>query len=109
MFLENNKGNMARSVALEINGFTNIFEQTSPDFVLLLGDRGEMLAAAIACLYLGIKTAHIHGGEVSGTVDESIRHAITKIASVHFAATGKKQRAFNKNGGRFWRVFRRSS
>ncbi|BDP66450.1 hypothetical protein EfmAA55_08790 [Enterococcus faecium] len=41
---------MARSVALEINGFTNIFEQTSPDFVLLLGDRGEMLAAAIACL-----------------------------------------------------------
>ena len=48
-----------------------------------------MLAAAIACLYLGIKTAHIHGGEVSGTVDESIRHAITKIASVHFAATEK--------------------
>ena len=99
---------MARSVALEINGFTNIFEQTSPDFVLLLGDRGEMLAAAIACLYLGIKTAHIHGGEVSGTVDESIRHAITKIASVHFAAT-EKQRAFNKMGKILGEFFRRSS
>lgn len=56
---------------------------------IITRDRGEMLAAAIACLYLGIKTAHIHGGEVSGTVDESIRHAITKIASVHFAATEK--------------------
>lgn len=105
LFLENNKGNMARSVALEINGFTNIFEQTSPDFVLLLGDRGEMLAAAIACLYLGIKTAHIHGGEVSGTVDESIRHAITKIASVHFAATEKSKERLIKMGEDSWRVF----
>ncbi|BDP76785.1 hypothetical protein EfmAA242_10130 [Enterococcus faecium] len=73
--------------------------------LLLLGDRGEMLAAAIACLYLGIKTAHIHGGEVSGTVDESIRHAITKIASVHFAATEKSKERLIKMGKDSWRVF----
>lgn len=105
LFLENSKGNMARSVSLELAGFTTIFEQEKPDFVLLLGDRGEMLAAAIACLYLGIKTAHIHGGEVSGTVDESIRHAISKLSSVHFTATEKSKNRLLKMGEDPWRVF----
>ncbi|WP_165003230.1 MULTISPECIES: UDP-N-acetylglucosamine 2-epimerase [unclassified Enterococcus] len=105
LFLENTKGNMARSVSLEISGFTNIFEQHNPDFVLLLGDRGEMLAAGIACLYLGIKTAHIHGGERSGTVDESIRHAVSKLSSVHFTATKKSKERLLKMGEDSWRIF----
>ncbi|WP_368757126.1 UDP-N-acetylglucosamine 2-epimerase [Enterococcus avium] len=105
LFLENTKGNMARSVSLELAGFTSIFEQNKPDFVLLLGDRGEMLAAAISCLYLGIKSAHIHGGEVSGTVDESIRHAVSKLSSVHFPATKKSAERLVGMGEDQWRVF----
>jgi GDP/UDP-N,N'-diacetylbacillosamine 2-epimerase (hydrolysing) len=55
--------------------------------VLLLGDRGEMLAGAIAAIHLNIPIAHIHGGERSGTVDEPVRHAISKLAHYHLAAT----------------------
>lgn len=106
VFLENSKGNMARSVSIEISGFTSIFEKEIPDFILLLGDRGEMLAAAISAMYLGIKTAHIHGGEVSGTVDESIRHAISKLSSIHFASTEKSSDRLLKMGEDNWRVFR---
>lgn len=106
IFLENSKGNMARSLSLEVAGFTSIFEKEIPEFILLLGDRGEMLAAAISAMYLGIKIAHIHGGEVSGTVDESIRHAISKLASIHFASTEKSAERLLKMGEDSWRVFR---
>ena len=57
--------------------------------LLVLGDRGEMLAGAIAALYMGIPCAHFHGGERSGTVDDQIRQAITALAHVHFPATPK--------------------
>ena len=86
-------------------GFTKALILDKPDFVLLLGDRGEMLAAAISCLYLGIKSAHIHGGEVSGTVDESIRHAVSKLSSVHFPATKKSAERLVGMGEDQWRVF----
>jgi UDP-hydrolysing UDP-N-acetyl-D-glucosamine 2-epimerase len=58
-----------------------------PDFILLLGDRGEMLAGAVAGAYMSIPVAHIHGGEISSTVDDHVRNAITMLASVHFPAT----------------------
>lgn len=64
-----------------------VFTDERPDIVLVLGDRVEMLATANACLYLGIPVAHIHGGDVSGTVDDVARHAITRLASIHFPAT----------------------
>lgn len=70
-----------------IAAFTNVLETERPDLVLLLGDRGEMLAGAIAALHLGIAVAHIHGGERSGTVDEPVRHAVSKLAHLHLAAT----------------------
>lgn len=58
-----------------------------PDLVVLLGDRFEILAAAIACLYAKIPIAHIHGGEVTeGSLDDSMRNAITKLAHIHFTA-----------------------
>lgn len=64
-----------------------------PDIMLLLGDRGEMLAAAIAAIHLNIPIAHIHGGERSGTVDEPVRHAISKLAHLHLVATqGSRER-----------------
>ncbi|MEZ5751827.1 MAG: UDP-N-acetylglucosamine 2-epimerase [Paracoccaceae bacterium] len=78
---------MAAAIGTMIGEFVTVFQRRAPDVVLVLGDRGEMLAAAIAAIHLNIPVAHIHGGERSGTVDESVRHAITKLAHLHFAAT----------------------
>jgi GDP/UDP-N,N'-diacetylbacillosamine 2-epimerase (hydrolysing) len=68
-------------------GVTALLQHEQPDILLLLGDRGEMLAGAIAALHLGIVCAHIHGGERSGTVDEPVRHAISKLSHYHLVAT----------------------
>lgn len=78
---------MARNVGRMLTAFVDAFEQIRPDVVLLLGDRGEMLAGALAAIHLNIPVAHIHGGERSGTVDEPVRHAISKLAHFHFTAT----------------------
>jgi len=78
---------MANATAETLRGFAHTLAEDRPDVVLLLGDRGEMLAGAIAALYLNIPVAHIHGGERSGTVDEPVRHAISKLAHWHFTAT----------------------
>ncbi len=78
---------MAKSVGYGIIEFTNEFMRLQPDMVLLIGDRYEALAAAIAAAYMNIPIAHIQGGEVSGSIDESARHAITKLANYHFPAT----------------------
>lgn len=78
---------MARGIGTMTARFADVFERHMPDIVVLLGDRGEMLAAAIAALHLGICVVHIHGGERSGTVDEPVRHAISKLSHVHFVAT----------------------
>jgi GDP/UDP-N,N'-diacetylbacillosamine 2-epimerase (hydrolysing) len=78
---------MARGIAQALAGMVDVFATERPDIVLLLGDRGEMLAGAIAALHLNIHIAHVHGGERSGTVDEPVRHAISKIAHFHFVAT----------------------
>ncbi len=78
---------MAANVGRMLTGFVPVFEAVRPEIVLLLGDRGEMLAGAIAALHLNIPAAHIHGGERSGTVDEPIRHAISKLSTLHLVAT----------------------
>ncbi|MDW9152190.1 UDP-N-acetylglucosamine 2-epimerase [Legionella pneumophila] len=84
---------MAKAIGHELLGFTEVFESETPDVVLLLGDRGEMLAAAIAAIHLNIPVVHLHGGERSGTVDEMVRHAISKLSHYHFVATeASKQR-----------------
>lgn len=78
---------MSFAVGEAIMGLTNAMEDSRPDLVLLIGDRGEMLAGAIAALHLGIPVVHLHGGERSGTVDESVRHALTKLSHWHLVAT----------------------
>ena len=84
---------MALAVADCLRGMTQLLEHDRPDFLLVLGDRGEMLAGAIAALHVGVPCVHIHGGERSGTVDEPVRHAISKLASYHFVATqGSRER-----------------
>jgi GDP/UDP-N,N'-diacetylbacillosamine 2-epimerase (hydrolysing) len=78
---------MALAMSKMLAEFTRILEKERPDIILILGDRGEMLAAALAALHLDIPVAHIHGGERSGTIDESIRHVLTKLSHIHFVAT----------------------
>ncbi|CAB3670936.1 UDP-N-acetylglucosamine 2-epimerase [Achromobacter sp. HNDS-1] len=78
---------MARAIGYMVMQFSDVLEQARPDIVLLLGDRGEMLAGAIAAAHLGIPIVHIHGGERSGTIDEPVRHAISKLAHWHCVAT----------------------
>lgn len=78
---------MGANVGRMLTGFVPVLQAEAPDVVLLLGDRGEMLAGAIAALHLNIPVAHIHGGERSGTVDEPVRHAISKLSSLHLVAT----------------------
>ena len=93
-------GTTAKSIGQMLIAFTEIFEREQPDLLLVLGDRGEMLAAAIAAIHLNIFVAHIHGGERSGTIDEPIRHAITKLSHIHFAATEKARERLIRLGER---------
>lgn len=78
---------MAEALAQELAGLVREFQRQRPDIVLLLGDRAEMLAGALAAIHLNIPVAHLHGGERSGTVDEPVRHAISKLSHYHFTAT----------------------
>jgi len=89
---------MSKALGAQIIGFTKILESNKPDIVLLLGDRGEMLAGAITALHLNIPIVHIHGGELSGTIDEHIRHAISKLAHYHFTATNCSKERLIKMG-----------
>jgi len=79
---------VAKSIGLGLISFSDALNELRPDFLVLLGDRFELLSAAVAALMLRIPLAHIHGGETSeGAMDEAVRHAITKMASIHFPAT----------------------
>jgi len=78
---------IAKSTGRGTIGFADAFDRLKPDIVILLGDRFEILAAAQAAMILRIPIAHIHGGETTeGAIDEAIRHAITKMAHLHFTA-----------------------
>lgn len=78
---------MAKSVGFSVIEFASEFQRLRPDVVLVIGDRYEALGAAVAAVYMNKCLAHIQGGEVSGSVDESARHAISKLAHYHFPAT----------------------
>lgn len=75
---------MAKTACLTALEFTNAFYTAKPDVVVICGDRFEQLAIAMAAAYLNITIAHIEGGDVTGSIDESVRHAITKLAHLHF-------------------------
>lgn len=77
---------MAKSTGLGLLELPTIFEMLTPDVVVSVGDRFETMATAIAGAYMNIPVAHTMGGEISGTIDESIRHAVTKLAHLHFPA-----------------------
>ncbi|MDD1653169.1 MAG: UDP-N-acetylglucosamine 2-epimerase [Methanomicrobiales archaeon] len=102
---EDTKGAMARFTGECIRGLTTIVEEIRPDVILLLGDRAEMLAGAVVGTYLSIPVAHVHGGEITSTVDEHVRHAITKLAHLHFAATEMAAERIRRMGEDPSRVF----
>jgi UDP-hydrolysing UDP-N-acetyl-D-glucosamine 2-epimerase len=77
---------MAKSTGLGLLELPTAFERLEPDIVITVGDRFETMATALAATYMNIPLAHTMGGEVSGNIDESIRHAVTKFAHVHFPA-----------------------
>lgn len=83
---------MAKTACLTALEFTNELYTADPDVVVICGDRFEQLAIAMAAAYLNITIAHIEGGDVTGSIDESVRHAITKLAHLHFVTNADAQR-----------------
>ena len=82
-----NPTTMSKSIGLGIVEFSTEYERIKPDIVLLIGDRYETIAATISAAYMNFPIAHIQGGEVSGSIDESCRHAISKFGHLHFPST----------------------
>tara|TARA_Y100001935_G_C17311216_1_gene516425 strand:- start:6570 stop:7715 length:1146 start_codon:yes stop_codon:yes gene_type:complete len=82
-----NTTTMSKSIGLGIVQFSSEFERLNPDIILLIGDRYETLAATISAAYMNIPIAHVQGGEISGSIDESCRHAISKFSHLHFPST----------------------
>lgn len=97
---------ISKSIGLGVIGFSDALKRAHPDMLVLLGDRYEVLAAAISALILRIPIAHLHGGEVTqGAVDESIRHSITKMSYLHFTSTAEYRRRVIQLGEEPERVF----
>jgi len=78
---------MAKSTGVGLIELPSVFTRLKPDVVITVGDRFETMATTLAAAYMNIPVAHTMGGEVSGTIDESIRHAVTKFAHIHFPAS----------------------
>jgi GDP/UDP-N,N'-diacetylbacillosamine 2-epimerase (hydrolysing) len=96
---------IANAIGVGVQEFTSAYHDLHPEIVLLLGDRYEMFAAAIAALPVRIPIAHIAGGELTfGAIDDAIRHSITKLSHIHFAATSEYARRIEQMGEQLWRV-----
>ena len=105
--LESDTGRgMAKSLGLGISGLAEALDAIDPDVVLVLGDRNEAFAAGVAAAHLNVPVAHVHGGDSmqGATIDDSIRHALTKFAHVHFPATEQSKERVLRLGEEEWRV-----
>lgn len=105
--VEDTGGGMAKSLGMAIIGVTRALERIKPDVVLVLGDKGETLAGAIAGAHLNIPVIHLHGGEQGDDgahIDDSIRHSVTKFAHIHLAPTKLSAKRIIKMGEEPWRV-----
>jgi UDP-hydrolysing UDP-N-acetyl-D-glucosamine 2-epimerase len=96
-----NPATMAKSVGVGIMELATIFDNNKPDIVISIADRFETICTAIAASYLNIPVAHIQGGELSGSIDEKVRHAVTKFSSLHFVSNefaAKRVRSMGEPG-----------
>ena len=104
--LADTSNGIVKSMAVELSGIADAYEELRPDLIVLLGDRYEMLIAATAALVYKIPIAHIHGGEITeGAFDDAIRHAITKMSHLHFTSTEEYRRRVIQLGEQPDRVF----
>ena len=97
------------SIGKAVIEFAKFFKKSKPDINIILGDRNEMFASAIASYQMNIPNVHIHGGDKSGGLDEYTRHAITKISNVHFTATKKSSQRIKKMGEKSKNIFHTGS
>jgi UDP-N-acetylglucosamine 2-epimerase (non-hydrolysing) len=98
-------GDIATATSRSVAGLAEVFGRERIDLLIILGDRVEMLGAAVAALPFALPVAHIHGGEITeGAIDEQARHAITKLAHLHFAAADEYARRILQMGEEPWRV-----
>ena len=88
----------AKSTGLGIIELSGAFENMKPDVVVTVADRFETMATAVAASYMNISIAHLQGGELSGNIDDLVRHAITKLSDVHFVATEQSRERVIKLG-----------
>ena len=93
-----NPETMSKSAGLAVIDFTTAFENLRPDVVMVIADRFECLAIAMAAGYMNIPIVHLEGGEISGSIDESVRHAITKLSHLHFPATENAAKRIERMG-----------
>ena len=97
---------VAKSVGLGVIGFADAFARLKPDLVVVLGDRYETFAAAQAAMYMRLPMAHLFGGDVTeGAIDESIRHAISKMSHLHFTSNADSTRRLTQLGEDPSRIF----
>jgi len=82
-----NLASMAKTTGLGLLELATVFDNLKPDVVVTIADRYETLATAIAASYMNIPVAHVQGGEITGSIDEKVRHAVTKLADLHFVCT----------------------
>jgi UDP-hydrolysing UDP-N-acetyl-D-glucosamine 2-epimerase len=89
---------MAKTTGLGVLELATVFDNLRPDVIVTVADRYETLATAVAASYMNIALAHVQGGEVSGSIDEKVRHAVTKLSDVHFVSTKKAGERVTKMG-----------
>ena len=95
----------AKSLGVCIQSMAQVFEMLSPDILLISGDRGEILATVMTAAYMSIPVAHIQSGDLSGHIDGSARHAITKLSHIHFPSCDDSAKRVEKLGEEPWRIF----
>ena len=97
---------MAKSTGIGLIELPSVLDRLKPDYVITVGDRFETMATTLAAAYMNIPIAHTMGGEVTGTIDESIRHAVTKFAHIHFPASRDAEARIARLGERTDMIFR---
>ncbi|TYC85956.1 UDP-N-acetylglucosamine 2-epimerase (hydrolyzing) [Acetobacterium wieringae] len=105
LLVTDNLSGRCKSLGIQLMGLVDIINQEEPDWLLVLGDREESLTVATAGAYMNIPVAHVCGGDrVVGNVDDSVRHAVTKLAHLHFPTTVENGERIIKMGEEEWRV-----
>jgi UDP-hydrolysing UDP-N-acetyl-D-glucosamine 2-epimerase len=84
-----NPASMAKTTGLGLLELASVFDNLKPDMVVTVADRYETLSTAVAAAYMNIPLAHVQGGEITGSIDEKVRHAVTKLADLHLVSTQK--------------------